>query len=122
MNAVMFSDEFFAAVEGSDLDAMFHKLELLVSKIVKTSCLVAHEKFVSLLDVWCGLDSVNAFVIKSLFLSGSHFDTIHSVLAKIRKLYRLSKLLESNRIQESQIKMAIDKRIESFELDKSHTI
>ncbi|KAG9307392.1 hypothetical protein G9A89_017221 [Geosiphon pyriformis] len=75
-------DEVFNKVSSK-----FHKLELLVSKIVKAFCLVAYKEFVSLLDVWDGLDSANVSVIKSLFFSGSHFDTIHSTLAKIRKSY-----------------------------------
>ncbi|KAG9286495.1 hypothetical protein G9A89_014661 [Geosiphon pyriformis] len=100
----------------------FHKLELLVSKIVKPSHLVSHGEFASLLDTWKGIDPANASVVDSLFLSGSHFDTIHSALAKIRKSYCSSKLSESNHAKESQIKSAIDKRIESFELNKGHTM
>ncbi|KAG9294426.1 hypothetical protein G9A89_001931 [Geosiphon pyriformis] len=60
--------------------------------------------------------------MKSPSPSGSHFDTIRLALAKIRKFYRLSKLLESNHAKKSQIKSAIDKRIESFELNKDHTV
>ncbi|KAG9305201.1 hypothetical protein G9A89_010709 [Geosiphon pyriformis] len=104
------------------VSSRFHKLELLVSKIVKASCLVFHEKFAFLLDTWKGIDSANASVVDSLFLSGFHFDTIHSALAKIRKSYCLSKLSESNCAKKSQIKLAIDKRIESFELNKDHTV
>ncbi|KAG9300819.1 hypothetical protein G9A89_003168 [Geosiphon pyriformis] len=100
----------------------FHKLKLLVSKIVKASCLVFHGEFASLLDTWKGINLVNASIVDSFFLLGSHFDTIYSVLAKIRKSYRSSKLSESNRAKESQIKLAIDKRIESFELNKGHTV
>ncbi|KAG9290833.1 hypothetical protein G9A89_010982 [Geosiphon pyriformis] len=100
----------------------FHKLELLVSKIVKAFCLVSHEEFVSLLDTWKGIDTVNASVVESLFLSGSHFDTICLALAKIRKSYHSSKLSESNHAKESQIKSAIDKKMESFELNKGHTV
>ncbi|KAG9294106.1 hypothetical protein G9A89_021465 [Geosiphon pyriformis] len=100
----------------------FHKLELLVLKIVKASCLVSHEKFISLLDTWKGIDTANASVVESLFLSGSYFNTIHSALAKIRKSYHSSKLSESNCAKESQIKSAIDKRMESFKLNKDHTV
>ncbi|KAG9295800.1 hypothetical protein G9A89_009029 [Geosiphon pyriformis] len=100
----------------------FHKLELLVSRIVKTLRLASHDEFVSLLGLWSGLDSTNASVVKSLFLSGFHFDAIWSVLAKIRKSYCLSKLLELDHTRESQIRLAIDRRMESFELNKSHTI
>ncbi|KAG9284982.1 hypothetical protein G9A89_009792 [Geosiphon pyriformis] len=140
-NAAMFHDKFYAAKMSLDLNTMwghlhqvfkdfdsvynkvlsrFHKLELLVSKIVKASYLVSHEEFVSLLDTWKGIDSANASVVDSLFLSGSHFDTIHSALAKIRKSYHSFKLSESNCAKESQIKLVIDKRMKSFELNKSH--
>ncbi|KAG9298368.1 hypothetical protein G9A89_003185 [Geosiphon pyriformis] len=104
------------------VSSRFHKLKLLVSKIVKASCLVSHEEFVSLLDTWKGIDTANVSVVESLFLSGSHFDVICSALARIRKSYCSSKLSESNRAKESQIKSAIDKKMESFELNKGHTV
>ncbi|KAG9301420.1 hypothetical protein G9A89_018092 [Geosiphon pyriformis] len=104
------------------VSSRFHKLELLVLKIVKASRLVSHEEFVSLLNTWKGIDTANASVVESLFLSGSHFNTIRSALAKIRKSYHSSKLSESNHAKESQIKSAIDKRMESFELNKGHTV
>ncbi|KAG9293192.1 hypothetical protein G9A89_010529 [Geosiphon pyriformis] len=100
----------------------FHKLELLVSKLVKASRLVSSDGFASLLEVWHRLDSFGASVVKSLFLSGSNFDLICSVLAKARKLYCFFKLLESRRAEKSSIKQAISKKIENFELNKSHTI
>ncbi|KAG9304019.1 hypothetical protein G9A89_005929 [Geosiphon pyriformis] len=100
----------------------FHKLELLVSKLVKTSHLASSDGFASLLEVWHRLDSPDASVVKSLFLSGSNFDLICSALAKARKLYRSFKLVESKCAEESSIKQAIGKKMESFELNKSHTI
>ncbi|KAG9284890.1 hypothetical protein G9A89_003813 [Geosiphon pyriformis] len=66
----------------------FHKLELLVSKM---------DKF----------DSTGALAVKSFFLSGSNFDIICSVLAKARKLYHSSKLLEFKYTEESHIKQTI---------------
>ncbi|KAG9287365.1 hypothetical protein G9A89_023737 [Geosiphon pyriformis] len=104
------------------VSSRFHKLKLLVSKLVRNSCLVSSGDFVSLLETWDKLDSSGALVVRSLFLSGSSFDLIRSVLAKARKLYCASKLLESKHAEESSIKQAISKRMESFELDKSHTI
>ncbi|KAG9301490.1 hypothetical protein G9A89_008342 [Geosiphon pyriformis] len=100
----------------------FHKLELLVSKLVKASHMDSAEEFTSLLDRWEGLNSVNAFAMKFLFLSGSHFNAIRLVLSKVKKSYRASKMSEAKQVRESQIRSAIDKRMESFELDKSHTI
>ncbi|KAG9288782.1 hypothetical protein G9A89_023079 [Geosiphon pyriformis] len=144
VNAAMFSADFLAARDLLDLDAMwnavqktmcfsvsevfrkkwfkgyngvftkhsfrFHKLELLVFKLVKASCSV---------DL---LDSAGAAVVRSLFLSKSFFDNICSALSKTRKFYRASKLLESKCAEESQIRSAVDKRMESFESNKGHTI
>ncbi|KAG9307160.1 hypothetical protein G9A89_016988 [Geosiphon pyriformis] len=155
-NAVMFSDEFVAAKQFSDLDAIwdivhkimvfsaggmfkkkwfksfncvfnkvsfqFHKLELLVSKLVKASWLVSDRDFALLLNTWNRLDSVGTLSVKSLFLSGAGFDAIRSGLAKVRKSYRSSKLLESKYAEESHIRQAIERRMESFEVDKGHTI
>ncbi|KAG9307349.1 hypothetical protein G9A89_017178 [Geosiphon pyriformis] len=146
-NTVMFCDEFGAAGRNSDLVSMwnalcqvvclsfkgydsvfnkasfrFHKLELLVLRIVKALCLAFHDEFVSLLGLWSGLDSTNASVVKSLFLSVFHFDAIQLVLAKIRKSYYSSKLSELDHARESQIRLVIDRRIESFELNKGYTI
>ncbi|KAG9302151.1 hypothetical protein G9A89_020585 [Geosiphon pyriformis] len=96
-NAAMFYDDFFVAGMCSDLNAMwfkdydcifvkesskFYKLELLVLKLVKAFCLDFFGEFMSLLDKWESLDLVNASVVKSLFLLGSPFDTIWSVLFK----------------------------------------
>ncbi|KAG9290693.1 hypothetical protein G9A89_011656 [Geosiphon pyriformis] len=89
----------------------FHKLELLVFKLVRNSHLVFNK-----------LNSFGASVVRSLFFSSSGFGLICSMLAKARKLYCASKLLESKCTEKSSIKQAINKRIKSFELDKGHTI
>ncbi|KAG9288907.1 hypothetical protein G9A89_019529 [Geosiphon pyriformis] len=113
-NTSMFTNKFDVAVRFSDLDAIsiftkatfrFHKLKLLVSKLVKTLHLNI-------------LDFVSTSAVKALFLSDSNFNTIYFVLAKARKLYHFSKLLESKCAEEYFIKQAINKRMESFELDK----
>ncbi|KAG9288229.1 hypothetical protein G9A89_021260 [Geosiphon pyriformis] len=156
VNAAMFSDDFLAARDLSDLDVMwdavqktmcfsvsevfkkkwfkgydgiftkhlsrFYKLELLVSKLVKASRSVDCNVFVSLLDTWKALDSAGAAVIRSLFLSKSPFDNICSALSKARKSYHASKLLESKHAEESQIRSAVDKKMETFESNKGHTI
>ncbi|KAG9284284.1 hypothetical protein G9A89_002094 [Geosiphon pyriformis] len=100
----------------------FYRLKLLMSKLVKAFCLVSSVEFTSLLDIWCGLNANGASVVKSLFLLGSNFNMICSALTKIRKSYPSSKLLESRHAKEAYIKAAINKRIESFESDKGHTI
>ncbi|KAG9288120.1 hypothetical protein G9A89_017715 [Geosiphon pyriformis] len=121
-NSVMFYDEFFAAKMHLDLDAMwtalykvlcllaeasskFHKLELLMLKLIKES-----------------LDLVNTSVVKSFFLSDSPFNAIRSVLFKIRKSYHSSKMLEAVCIRESRIRSAINKRMKNFKLNKDYTI
>ncbi|KAG9296263.1 hypothetical protein G9A89_014855 [Geosiphon pyriformis] len=126
-NAAIFHDNFLAARIRLDLysiknSSKFHKLELLVSKLVRASHMDSAEEFAFLLDRWEGLDSVNASAVKSLFLSGSHFNAIQSVLFMVKKSYCTSKMLEAERVRESQIRSAIDKRMESFELDKDYTI
>ncbi|KAG9307317.1 hypothetical protein G9A89_017145 [Geosiphon pyriformis] len=87
----------------------FHKLELLVSKLVKAFCLSFSVSFASLL-------------VRFMFFSGAKFDDICSALLKARRLYHFSKLLESKHAEESHIRQAITNRMESFELDKGHTI
>ncbi|KAG9298996.1 hypothetical protein G9A89_020309 [Geosiphon pyriformis] len=103
-NAKMFANKFAAAVQLSDLDVIdflrFYRLELLVFKLVKTFRLVS----------------------SSLFLLDSNFDTIRLALIKVKKFYHSSKLLEFKHAEETSIKAAINKRIESFESDKDHTI
>ncbi|KAG9284618.1 hypothetical protein G9A89_004660 [Geosiphon pyriformis] len=100
----------------------FHKLELLESKLVKASCLNSFREFTSLLDKWKSLDLVNASIMKSFFLLSSSFDAIQSVLFKVRKSYCSSKMSEVECVKESRIRLTIDKKIKSFELNKSYTI
>ncbi|KAG9303919.1 hypothetical protein G9A89_005829 [Geosiphon pyriformis] len=126
-NAVMFSDAFgfaiivfladsafkrkwFKSFDGvfTKKSSRFHKLELLISKLVKTSCLIFCCDFVALLETWDKLNSTGALEMKFLFLLGSNFNLICSALAK--------------HTEESHIKQAIARRMESFELGKSHTI
>ncbi|KAG9288920.1 hypothetical protein G9A89_019542 [Geosiphon pyriformis] len=119
-----FKKKWFKGFDGvfTKTSSRFHKLELLVFKLVKASRLASSDGFASLLEVWHRLDSPGALVVKSLFLLGSNFDLIHSALAKTRKSYCSFKLVESKRAEESSIKQTIGKRMESFELNKGHTI
>ncbi|KAG9305073.1 hypothetical protein G9A89_007713 [Geosiphon pyriformis] len=100
----------------------FHRLELLVSKLVKASCFVLSDEFVSLLDIWVSLDFINASAVKFLFLLGSYFDAIRSALVKVRKYYHSLKMMESKRARNFQIKLAIDKKMENFRLNKDQII
>ncbi|KAG9285999.1 hypothetical protein G9A89_022675 [Geosiphon pyriformis] len=59
----------------------FHKLELLISKLVKAFCSVDYR---------------------------SLFNSIHSVLSKVRKSYYASKLLKIKRAENSQISVVLD--------------
>ncbi|KAG9298224.1 hypothetical protein G9A89_002712 [Geosiphon pyriformis] len=137
-NAVMFSNEFVMVLlagetfkkkwfKGFDcvfnkISFQFYKLELLVSKLVKAFWLVSNGDFALLLDTWNRLDSVGTSSVKSLFFFGAGFDTIHSGLAKVKKSYCSSKLLESKHAEESCIRQTIERRMKSFEVDKGHII
>ncbi|KAG9300576.1 hypothetical protein G9A89_000757 [Geosiphon pyriformis] len=137
VNAGMFSDEFATAVKFSDLDAMwnvlhriitllaneifrkkwfknfdsvftkvsskFHRLELLVSKIIKA--------FRERNNV--GFDLID---------SGVNFNRVYFALFGIRKSYCAFKLAKSLAAKEANIRSAINRRMESFEINKSHTI
>ncbi|KAG9285604.1 hypothetical protein G9A89_009244 [Geosiphon pyriformis] len=100
----------------------FYKLELLVSKLAKASCLASSKDFASLLKTWDRLDNDGMVEVKFLFISGSSFDAVCSELAKAKKSYCSSKLLELRHVEEFCIKQVICKRIENFELDKNHII
>ncbi|KAG9294534.1 hypothetical protein G9A89_008645 [Geosiphon pyriformis] len=90
--------------------------------LVRNSHLVSGGNFALLLKTWNKLNSSGVLVVKFLFFSGSGFNPICSALAKTKKLYHASKLLESKRAEKSLIKQAIGKRMESFELVKGYTI
>ncbi|KAG9294988.1 hypothetical protein G9A89_017782 [Geosiphon pyriformis] len=91
------------------VSSRFYKLELLVFKLVKASCLSSSVN---------NLDSAGVSLVKSMFHSGVKFNDICSALAKVRRLYHSSKLLESKYTEESHIRQTINNRMESFELDK----
>ncbi|KAG9292912.1 hypothetical protein G9A89_016274 [Geosiphon pyriformis] len=118
-NASMLSDAFVVAMKFLDKDAIWDIQEKM---LVKASCLVCGGNFASLLNTWDRLDSVGASPVKSLFFLGSGFDAICSKLAKTRKVYCSSKMMESKRTKESHIRQTIKRRMESFEVDKGHTI
>ncbi|KAG9294995.1 hypothetical protein G9A89_017789 [Geosiphon pyriformis] len=121
---VVFKKKWFKEYNGVFIKTLsrFHRLELLMSKLVKASQLINRDVFTSLLKTWILLDSANALLVKSLFFLGSSLNDIRSVLSKIRKFYRASKLLESKCAEDSYIRSAINRRMESFKSDKDHTI
>ncbi|KAG9286510.1 hypothetical protein G9A89_014676 [Geosiphon pyriformis] len=71
---------------------------------------------------WASLDSVKASVIQDLVDSGVESDRVHSVLFGAKKFYWASKLVESQSTKDANIRSVINKRMESFEVDKGHTI
>ncbi|KAG9296061.1 hypothetical protein G9A89_011913 [Geosiphon pyriformis] len=119
-----FKKKWFKVLDGvfTKTSSRFHKLELLVSKLVKALRLASSDSFASFLEVWHRLNSPGASVVRSLFFSGSNFDHIRFALAKARKSYCFLKLSESKCAEESSIKQAINRRMKSFELNKGHTI
>ncbi|KAG9291305.1 hypothetical protein G9A89_021807 [Geosiphon pyriformis] len=147
-NTVMFSNEFVAASRFSDLDTIWDVIQkvmvflaneifkkkwfknndssllksLQVLKIVRASYRGGVDDFVSLMKHWCSLNIAKALIIQNLVDSGAFFDCVCSALFGARKSYRTLKLAESLRAKEVDIKSAIDKRMESFEIDKDHTI
>ncbi|KAG9285169.1 hypothetical protein G9A89_004384 [Geosiphon pyriformis] len=131
-NTVMFLDKFVIAKQFSDLDAMWnivHKVMVLsAGGMFKKKWFRSFDCVFNKVSFWFHrlellvLDSVGALPVKSLFLSGASFDVIHSGLAKIKKSYHSFKLLESKCAEESSVRQAIEKRMESFEVNKGHTI
>ncbi|KAG9297106.1 hypothetical protein G9A89_019387 [Geosiphon pyriformis] len=118
-NTTMFLNEFATALRFSDLDTL---LELLVSKIVKAFCGGVIGSFVSLMKCWCSLDGAKALIVQDLVDSDASFNCIHSALSGAKKFYCALKLAESLKAKEGNIKSAIGKRMESFKIDKGHTI
>ncbi|KAG9286845.1 hypothetical protein G9A89_012395 [Geosiphon pyriformis] len=89
-NAAMFSDKFVFSVVFSDLDSIssrFHKLEILISRIVKTSYEKNSVRLTSLIDHWTSLDPDKALAIQIFLNSDSleyvfdsvFLDVIHSI-------------------------------------------
>ncbi|KAG9303134.1 hypothetical protein G9A89_005092 [Geosiphon pyriformis] len=104
----------------SGLDAEFLDADVI---LIMNKNLAKHvSKISEIPDVWVSLDSINASAIKSFFLLESYFDAIRSALVKIRKSYHSLKIIELKCVKNSQIRLAINKRIKNFELNKGQTI
>ncbi|KAG9285846.1 hypothetical protein G9A89_013271 [Geosiphon pyriformis] len=130
-NVAMFSNEFTTASRFSDLDIIwnvihkssrFYRLELLVSKIVRAFHGNDIDSFVSFMGCWYFLNNTKTLVICNLVDSGVTFNCVCFVLFGTRKSYCALKLVESLRAKEANIRSAIDKRMESFEINKSYSI
>ncbi|KAG9286578.1 hypothetical protein G9A89_005346 [Geosiphon pyriformis] len=107
----MCSSDFAASVESSDLDAMWN----IVHKIMTLSMVGTFKK-----KWFKGYDECGICVIVEYIREARHQWCF--TLAKARKSYHSAKLLESRCAEEFHIRAAIDRRIESFESDKGHTI
>ncbi|KAG9306312.1 hypothetical protein G9A89_018195 [Geosiphon pyriformis] len=120
----VFKRKWFKEFDGvfTKESSRFHKLELLVSKIIKAFCVRCAVDFASLMRCWASLDSVKALVIQDLVDSGVESGRVCSALFGVRKSYRKFKLIESQSAKEACIRSAINKRMESFEINKGHTI
>ncbi|KAG9307162.1 hypothetical protein G9A89_016990 [Geosiphon pyriformis] len=100
----------------------FHKLELLVSRIAKALHGEDAENFVYLIKCWSSVDDVRSSVVQNLVDSGAGSDHICSALFGARKSYHASKLTESLKAKEANIRSAIDRRMVSFKVNKGHMI
>ncbi|KAG9298548.1 hypothetical protein G9A89_018907 [Geosiphon pyriformis] len=99
-----------------------YNLKILVSKIVKASHKVDFGRFESLLKCWISINSDKASVVWNLMSSDASLDCVCSVLCGVRRFYHVSKLAKSLQAKELGIKSAIKKRMESFMVNKDHTI
>ncbi|KAG9290050.1 hypothetical protein G9A89_010356 [Geosiphon pyriformis] len=117
---VMFLDEFSAASRFLNLDAIWDVIHKIL--IVGASCKDGVDNFVSFIRCWHSLDNAKALVVQDLVDSGAVFNHVCSTFFGVRKSYCALKLAESLRTKEVNIRSAIDKKMDSFETNKSHTI
>ncbi|KAG9306874.1 hypothetical protein G9A89_002543 [Geosiphon pyriformis] len=145
-NATMFSDEFTASCVVCKVitllvneifkkkwfrrfnkvftkdSSKFHKLKLLVSRIVKALRKENAENFVYFMKYWSSVDDVKFSVVQNLVDSGAGSNCVHFALFGAKKSYHAFKLTKSLRAKEANIRSAINRRMESFEINKGHMI
>ncbi|KAG9300574.1 hypothetical protein G9A89_000755 [Geosiphon pyriformis] len=114
-NAALFSNEFASFVIFFDMDSMWNVVH-------KASLEKNSSGLISLIDHWISLDPDKALAVQIFLDSGANFDCVRSAFFGIQKFYRASKLAESLRVQESNIRSVIDRHMESFASNKGHTI
>ncbi|KAG9306156.1 hypothetical protein G9A89_016060 [Geosiphon pyriformis] len=100
----------------------FYRLEILVSKIVKASHEIDLDQFIFLLKHWVSFDSVKASIVGDLVHSSANLNCVYLALCDARKFYHVSKLAELLWAKKLNIRLAVEKRMESFVVDKGHTI
>ncbi|KAG9298885.1 hypothetical protein G9A89_015906 [Geosiphon pyriformis] len=106
-NAIMFSEEFASSVVSSDLNSMwdivrkgssrFHRLEILVLRIVKVFRGQNFVRFISLISHWDFLDSDKALAVQILLDSGANFNCVRTALFESfasNKDYTIKSVLE----------------------------
>ncbi|KAG9286846.1 hypothetical protein G9A89_012396 [Geosiphon pyriformis] len=120
-NTAMFSNEFAISAKFSDLDVIWD----IVHKIMVFSANKVFKKkwFKDFDDVFTK-ESLRFYKLELLNIvnSGAGFNHVHSVFFDARKSYPATKLAESLRAKKANIRLAIDRKMESFKVNKSHTI
>ncbi|KAG9289736.1 hypothetical protein G9A89_014471 [Geosiphon pyriformis] len=114
-NTVMFSGEFAVSVRFLDLDAMW---------CVDCQGFMWEDAghFVYLMKCWSSVDNVKFSVVQNLIDSEASSDCICFALFGVKKSYCASKLAESLRAKKANIKSVINRRMESFKVNKGHII
>ncbi|KAG9301986.1 hypothetical protein G9A89_021030 [Geosiphon pyriformis] len=102
--------------------AKFHKLEILVLRIVKSLHGSVDSMFKFLMSCLTSLDFDKALSIQTLLNSGMDLDYVCSALFNVHKSYYASKFAKSIQAKELRIKSAVNKYMENFAVNKSHTI
>ncbi|KAG9301760.1 hypothetical protein G9A89_003307 [Geosiphon pyriformis] len=106
----------------SAVSSKFHKLELLVAKILKAYKSKNLRKFQALVNKWVDLDFDQAIEFKRSLDNGCNKVMVKQLLAYFRKLYRSCKFLNSKTTENFQIRAVIAKCIEAFVNNKSQII
>ncbi|KAG9285706.1 hypothetical protein G9A89_002273 [Geosiphon pyriformis] len=122
---VMSADKIFSKYWFSDFVCMknkyfskFFRLELLVTKIVKSLSLSCTVDFAHFLHTWSSFDKTEASEFETLINNNIGTKVALQHLAGVRKKYHKSKYYESRMARDNFIRKAIDKHIKNFSSDK----
>ncbi|KAG9290082.1 hypothetical protein G9A89_010388 [Geosiphon pyriformis] len=116
---VLLANKVFKKKWFKGFDNVFTKESLRFHKLKLLECIT---NFEFLMEHWISLDNVRALVVQNIVDSGAGSVCVCSALFAARRSYHASKLAESLRAKKANIRSAIDKRIESFEVNKGHMI
>ncbi|KAG9286676.1 hypothetical protein G9A89_012226 [Geosiphon pyriformis] len=117
-NAVMFSNKFATSMKFSDLDAIWNTIYKIIFKNFDD---VFTKKFLRFYKLELLVSKI-ALVIQDIVSFGADSDHVCSALFSVRKSYHAAKLAKSLKAKETNIRLAINRRMKSFEVNKSHTI